>query len=198
MKLETVTAALLVGGASSRMGRDKARLELAGVANATRLAALLDGLFAEVLLVGGEPPADAPGRRVPDVDGPRCALRGVVSALAFARAERVLLLATDLPLVTPELLLGLVAWPEGDAVLPRDARGPQPLCGVYRREPALAAARSRLAAERLALAGWLEELEVRVLPDDVLSSLDPEGVTMSNLNTPDDLPDAERRLAGSG
>src|SRR5262245_57302483 len=107
------------------MGRDKARVEIAGEAAATRLARQLDALCEELLLVGGDPPAAAPGRRVADVEGPRCALRGLVGALAAARAERVLVLATDLPLASDALLLGLIAWPEADVVAPSDAEGPQ-------------------------------------------------------------------------
>jgi molybdopterin-guanine dinucleotide biosynthesis protein A len=197
-RLANVSAALLVGGAASRMGEDKAHLQLDGVALASRLAGLLCGLFEDVLLVGGDPPPEARGRRVADVPGPRCALRGAVSALEAGRQERLLLLATDLPLVSPDLLLALVAWPEADAVVARDARGRQPLCAVYRRAPALAVARERLAKERLALAGWLDALDVHELPDDVLASLDPDGSALSNLNTPEDLAAAERRLSAPG
>jgi molybdopterin-guanine dinucleotide biosynthesis protein A len=192
-----VSGALLVGGTSQRMGRDKAHVALAGEAVATRLARLLAELCEEVLLVGGDPPADAPGRRVPDVEGPRCALRGLASALAAAHTERVLVLATDLPFVSEALLLALVAWPEADVVLPRDPGGSQPLCAVYRREPALRAASRRLAAgERLALHELLAELEVRTLPQDVLAALDPDGSALSNLNTPEDLARARARVAG--
>ncbi len=196
MKLETVTAALLVGGASSRMGRDKARLELAGVANATRLAALLDGLFAEVLLVGGEPPADAPGRRVPDVDGPQCALRGLVGALEAAPTERLLVVATDLPLVSPALLLALLAAPDAEAVVPVPAEGVQPLCAVYRVAPALARARENLAAERLALRALLDGLDVFELDADTLAALDPDGHALVNLNTPEERATAEAVIGG--
>lgn len=197
-RLANVSAALLVGGASARMGRDKARVELLGLANATRIAELLEALFDDLLLVGGDPPAEAPGRRVADRPGPRCALRGVTSALESAREERVLIVATDLPLVTPDLLLALVAWPETDAVVTRDARGRQPLCGVYRRAPALAAARARLDAESLALSGWLDALTVHELPADVRAAVDPEGTALSNLNEPGDLPEAEARLRARG
>jgi molybdopterin-guanine dinucleotide biosynthesis protein A len=197
-RLANVSAAVLVGGASSRMGRDKARLPFRGVAMATRLAGHLERQFEELLLVGGDPPPEAPGRRVADVEGPRCALRGVVTALAHATAERVLIVATDLPLLEPPLLLGLVAWPESDAVLARDDRGPQPLCGVYRRETALAAARECLASERLALAAWLDALQVDVLPEDVQRRLDPTGRALSNLNEPEDLARAEALLGDRG
>jgi molybdopterin-guanine dinucleotide biosynthesis protein A len=127
---------------------------------------------------------------VPDVAGPPCALRGVASALEAAREERVLLLATDLPRLAPDLLLALFAWPEADAVVARDARGAQPLCGVYRRTPALVAARERLAGGRLALAGWLDALEVAELPPDVQRAFDPEGTSLVNVNTPEDLAEA--------
>lgn len=187
-----MSGALLVGGASQRMGRDKAHVALAGEAVATRLARRLAALCQEVLLVGGDPPVAAAGRRVPDLEGPRCALRGLVSALDAARTERVLVVATDLPFVSEALLLALVAWPEADAVLPRDTAGPQPLCAVYRREPVLRTASRRLAAgERLALHDLLAEIEVRELPPDVLAAVDPAGTALTNVNTPAELARAE-------
>lgn len=186
-RLGNVAAALLLGGASSRMGADKAQLELEGEPVATRLARLLSALCEDVLLVGGAPPASAPGRRVADPDGPRCALRGLVGALAAARAERVLVLATDLVGVTPDLLLALVAAPEADVVAPRTPAGPEPLCALYRREPVLAEARRRLAAGPLALHALLAALSVGWLEGEDLRTLDRSGRALANVNTPEDL-----------
>lgn len=186
-RLANIAAALLLGGASSRMGADKAQLELDGEPVATRLATLLSALCEEVLLVGGAPPDSAPGRRVADPDGPRSALRGLVGALAAARAERVLVVATDLVGVTPDLLLALVAAPEADVVAPRTPGGPEPLCALYRREPALAEARRRLAAGQLALHALLGALSVRWLEGDDLRALDRSGRALANVNTPEDL-----------
>ncbi len=186
-RLVEVSGALLLGGASSRMGRDKAHLPFEGRPLAVRAASLLDSLFEEVLLVGGEPPADAPGRRIADGPGPRCPLRGVVAALEATRAERVLLLATDLPRVPPELLLGLLAWPPADAVVPRAEGRLQPLCALYRREPALAEARRRLADGRLRLLDWLEALAPSVIEGADLAVLDPSGQALANVNTPEDV-----------
>ena len=69
--LGNVTGALLLGGESTRMGRDKARLEWRGETLSTRAARLLAGLFSETLLVGGDPEQVAPGRRISD---PPCKL----------------------------------------------------------------------------------------------------------------------------
>ena len=186
-RFANVSAALLLGGASERMGSDKAQLELAGAPAAARLAERLACLCEEVLLVGGSPPAGAEGRHVPDPNGPRCALRGLVGALEAARAERVLVLATDLFGVTPELLLALIAAPDADVVAPRTERGPEALCALYRREPALREARARLAAGRLALHELLGALSVYWLEGEDLGVLGAPGRMLANLNTPEEL-----------
>lgn len=176
------------------MGADKAHLEVAGVPAATRAAQLLDSLFEEVLLVGGRPPSDAPGRAVVDPPGPSCALRGLVAALDSAGATRVLVLATDLPFVAADLLLGLVAWPDADAVVPRQGGRFHPLCALYRRQVTLERARARLAARELALHGLLEELDIEPFEGPDLEALDPRGEQLWNANTPADWQRIRERL----
>jgi molybdopterin-guanine dinucleotide biosynthesis protein A len=183
-RIANVSAALLLGGASERMGADKARLEIAGGAAAVVLARRLASLFEEVLLVGGAPPAEAEGRRVTDTGGPRSALRGLVTALEAAQGERVLVLATDLLGVSPDLLLALVAAPVADVVAPRSARGAEPLCALYTREPSLGEARRRLAAGQLALHELLAALRVEWLEGDDLAAV---AADLTNVNTPAEL-----------
>jgi molybdenum cofactor guanylyltransferase len=132
---------------------------------------------------------------VADGEGPRCALRGVVAALAAARAPRVLVVATDLVALTPDLVLGLVAAPEADAVVPRTDGHLQPLCALYRREVALGAARAQLAAGRLALQSLLDALQLEVLEGDDLAALDPGGMALVGANTPNALQRLEAHLA---
>lgn len=193
-RLATVAGAVLTGGASTRMGRDKARATIGGIAAAARVAAVLDGICEDVLLVGGDPPPDAPGRRIPDPEGPRCALRGLVTALEAASAERVLVVATDLPLVTPDLLLALVAWPAADAVVPVRDGYAQPLCALYRREAVLPVARARYGDGELALRGLLEAVETARLERDALQEIDPDGMALANVNTQEELARVEAWL----
>jgi molybdopterin-guanine dinucleotide biosynthesis protein A len=197
-RLATIAGAVLLGGASERMGTDKATLPVGGVAGATRVARLLAGLFEEVLLVGGAAPEGAPGRRVPDEPGPRCPLRGLVSALAGARAPRVLVVATDLPLLGADLVLALVAWPEAAAVVPRTPDGPHPLCALYARETVLPVARAELAAGRLGLGPVLAAVGTSWLEGEVLRLVDPQGMALFNANRPEDLARAEALLAAAG
>ena len=196
--LATVSAVVLTGGASQRMGSDKAHVDFDGISAAERIVRLLAGLVSDVLIVGGSPPAAAlaaGARPVADVAGPQCSLRGLVSALAAARSDRVLVVATDLPLLTPDLLLALVAWPEADAVVPRDANGRHALCALYHREPVLAVARERLERGDLALGGLLDAIDTSYLEGEALLRLDPEGAALTNVNTPDDLAAARERHA---
>lgn len=193
-----IAGALLLGGASERMGADKAALEVAGEAAARRTARLLASLFEDVLLVGGEPPAGTPGRRVADPAGPRCALRGLVGALEAARAPRVLVVATDLPGLTADLLLALVALPEADVVVPRSPGGGlEPLCALYHRDRVLPLARARLGAGELALHALLGELRATTLAGSALAAFDPDGAALANANTPEDWARARARLEGA-
>jgi molybdopterin-guanine dinucleotide biosynthesis protein A len=180
------------------MGRDKARLPLQGVTAAVHLASMLADLFEEVLLVGGDPPGGATGRPVPDPEGPRCALRGLVGALEAASQERILVVATDLLSLSPPLLLALLAWPEADAVVPRTEAKAHPLCALYRREPVRTVARRRLAAGQLSLAGLLEEIHASYLEGPDLQAVDPDGSALFNANTPEELEQLRERLRDRG
>jgi len=195
-RVSNVAGAVLVGGASSRMGTDKAHCEVEGVPFATHIAQLLSRFFVEVLLVGGDPPPDAPGRRVADAEGPQSSLRGLVSALQGATTERVLVVATDMPLVSAELLLALTAWPEHDAVVPRYEGQAHPLCAIYRREPTLAVARERLAAGELRLRGVLDRLDTVYFEAEDLLAVDPGALALVNVNTPEELSELGSKIVG--
>jgi molybdopterin-guanine dinucleotide biosynthesis protein A len=135
--------AVLTGGASRRMGRDKTLLEVDGTPMGLRVAAALRAAgAAPVVAVGGDGPAlSALGLtwhadRHPG-EGP---LGGLLSAFAAVPgAELVVVLATDLPDVTAGAITALVAGIGGhDAALARrevddeDSGGLEPLCAVWR------------------------------------------------------------------
>jgi molybdopterin-guanine dinucleotide biosynthesis protein A len=106
--------------------------------------------------------------------------------LEAAESERLLLVATDMPMLTVELVLALVAWPEADVVLPRTDYGLQPLCAIYRRKSVLPCARRALEDNRLSLQGLLEEMKISVLGGDELLQVDSPGRALLNVNTPED------------
>ena len=183
-------AAVLAGGASRRMGRDKATLAVGGVELASLALAAAARVAHPVVLVA---PEGHPARRVaaPAVAdpglGPLAALAAALDALA---AEHVLVLAGDHPGLRVELLAHLVALAgEAEAVACR--RGPrlEPLVAVYERAPALAAARARLAgpAGSRSLTGLLADLGTLVVEEPEWRRLDPDGRSFVDLDDPADL-----------
>ncbi len=191
----TPTGVMLAGGASTRLGRDKALLEAAGETLAARAARKLAAVCREVLA------ADAGRALVPGVPSlPDAAARGPAAGiLAAARARPghpLLVLACDLPDVPVELLSAVVAAAESekssggkdraDWVVPRWSGRLEPLCALYYPK-ALAALARRAAVNRFALHELAEQagLAVRYLED--LSRFGAPQALFFNLNTPEDL-----------
>jgi molybdopterin-guanine dinucleotide biosynthesis protein A len=182
---------VLAGGASSRMGRDKAGLTLPGQTTGLSLPALAAQRLAEVcaevaaadggrgLLPGLPSLPDGPGR------GPAA---GILGAAAAYPDRWLLVLACDLPRVPVPLLAELArAVAEGiDWAVPRWSGGGEPLCALY-GPAALAALGRRVARGRFALHSLLgEELAVRVLEGEDLARFGEPGEIFLNLNTPED------------
>jgi molybdopterin-guanine dinucleotide biosynthesis protein A len=188
-------AAVLAGGASRRMGRDKATLAVGGVALAAGVLAAAAEVADPVVLVApeGHPARGLSPRVVTDPgEGPLAAL---AAALAALEADHVLVLAGDHPGLAVELLAQLVALaPGGEAVACR--RGPrlEPLVAVYRRAPALAAAPAPRAgpAGRRSLLGLLADLDTVVVEEPQWRTLDPGGRSFVDLDDPGDLAAWER------
>ncbi len=195
-RFANVAAAVLLGGRSLRMHRDKASSSIGGVRNDVRMTRIVSGLCHEVLLVGGDPPDELPGLRVEDPDGPACSLRGLVAGLAAAQAPRLLVVATDLPLLTLDLLLALVAWPEADVVVPQTLDGIHPLCAIYRKETVLPVALGRLERGALKLRDVLDAVDCSYFGPSELAVVDPSGTALTNVNTPEEAERVETILSG--
>jgi len=188
-------AAVLAGGASRRMGRDKATMAVGGAALASVVLAAAARVASPVVLVApeGHPARRLAARVVADPgQGPLAAL---AAALAALEAGQVLVLAGDHPGLRVELLAHLVRLaPRGEAVACR--RGPrlEPLVAVYQRAQALAAAEARLAAAAgdRSLLGLLAALDTVVVEEPEWRALDPGGRSFVDLDDPADLAAWER------
>lgn len=192
---------ILAGGASSRMGADKAHLRLGGATLVGRAAGALGEVARGVRVVSSKTDAGEFGLPVvPDLFEGRGALGGLHAALADASAEWAAVLSCDLPFVTGALItrLASLCGPEFDAVAPLQTDGrPQPLCALY------APARCRPALDEQMRAGELRprlllaRLRTRWVAPDEWADLPGAAHFFLNLNTPADYAAAERILGGS-
>src|SRR5207244_893039 len=91
-----------------------------------------------------------------------------------------------MPFVTGPLLARLAELcATADAAVPRDDRGPHPLCAAYRVSLA-ERFRECIDAGALSVGAALADCRVRDVGPDELTSFDPDGRALLNVNTPDD------------
>ncbi len=177
---------LLTGGASRRMGTDKATMVIDGETCARRVGRLLARVVSVALEVG-------PGHSgLPAVVEPRPG-NGPLVALAAAADELArtghhgpaLVLACDLPLLSEALLRLLATWPGDGTVIPVVAGRAQSLCA---RLSSTALADAPVVAEtgRCSLAALLERHPVTWLGQDAWGQVATEA-TFADVDTPDDL-----------
>ncbi|HTX15087.1 MAG TPA: molybdenum cofactor guanylyltransferase [Candidatus Baltobacteraceae bacterium] len=194
-----ISAFILAGGESSRMGRDKARLELGGMPLILRTARLVESVAGAPAIIGNPDAHRTLGLRVIPDDWPGAGpLGGIATALRAAPAPWNLIVATDLPYLTREWLEYLVARAlasRADAVVPMNAAGAEPMCAMYHRraEPSIRAALER--GTRKVTDGLLGILVETITPAE-WKRFDSEGLLFKNMNSPEDYEEARAKLGG--
>lgn len=192
----SLTGLVLAGGRSTRLGRDKATLEVAGEPLVVRVGRALASVCAEVLVASGDGSRldGLPWRQVADVVPDAGPLAGIVAALEVAGTPLVAVAAVDLPFVEPEVFVALAeSWDGGVAVLPEVDGRIQPLHAVW---ACAAAARLRAAVEAGARSpsALAVDLGARIVPASDLPRHARDGRFAWNLNRLEDLADLERLL----
>lgn len=162
-----VAGLLLTGGASRRMGTDKARLLVDGRSLAERAASVLSEVADPVIEVGPGHSGLPAVREDPPGSGPLAALGAGWAALSAAGHHgAVVVLAVDMPFVTPPLLRLLALRSGPPTAVPRCEGRPQPLCARFGAEAmeriaGLLASGERSLRALLAVVevGWVEREE---------------------------------------
>jgi molybdopterin-guanine dinucleotide biosynthesis protein A len=192
--MEQFDAFILAGGASSRMGTDKARLFLEGKTFIQRIAETLRHLGANVTVVG-QPSQDLGLRSVSDIHPKWGALGGIQAALANCQSEWAFIQACDLPFVTVALCERLREFrSRHDAVVPiQSDLIPQPLCAFYKVDPCLAQATRLIKAGQRRPLDLLQNVKTRWVEFGELEDLPEAQNFFVNINTPEDYYDASRK-----
>lgn len=200
----TCGAIIVCGGKSRRMGRPKAWLPFGSETLLQRVVRLVslgldEGPIAVVAAEGQELPELGPemivARDTQPGLGPLAAivegLRALPGGVRFAYVT-----GTDVPFLAPRWIGRLVELiGEADIAMPDVDGFDHPLASLYRRETVLPAAEGLLAAGRLRPVYLMELVEGRRVFAEELREVDPELLTLRNLNSPEDY---EAALADAG
>jgi len=196
-----LTAFILAGGKSTRMGADKAFVALDDRTLLSRALELARALTADVRIVGDPAKFARFAPVVADVF-PGCGpLGGIHAALRASQTDLNLILAVDVPFMSAELLQYLIRRARSSAAatvtVVRASGGWQPLCAVYRREFA-DAAEEALAAGRYKIDPLFAAQRTLVIEEDELRSVGFSPSMFRNLNTPEELAEASGEIESRG
>jgi molybdopterin-guanine dinucleotide biosynthesis protein A len=206
---ERITALILAGGRSSRMGRDKTWLELAGMPLVETTARRVMPLVDEFVFSTNDPERFEPlVKRLPlpahvvrDLTPGAGPLEGVAAGLGTASFDLVLVLAVDMPFVQLGLLSHMATLAAGyQAVVPNL---PDPATGGYMAEPlhayyrrgCLPSVSEHLQAGHRRVISFLNDVRTRWVSPEEIAAFDPDFISFRNLNTLEDWDFATRYFA---
>ena len=198
-----VSAIVLAGGLSRRLGRDKAVVPFDGIPLIGRVIGRLSYLTAETVVVvnsearAAELPLPHSARTAVDIYPDSGSLGGIYTGLSAAANDWGFVVACDMPFLNAGLIEYMLGLREGcDAVVPILDGYPEPTHAAYSRT-CLPHIERRLKAGQLKIAGFFDDVRVKYIPVSEIDVYDRDHLSFFNVNTPEDLARA-RRLAEDG
>ena len=192
------------GGESRRMGRSKATVPFCGRPLICRLIERLSPVADELIITTNEPKELAfLQERYPelgirfesDVINERGALPGLYTALRCARNPYVAVVACDMVLASPSLVVAEaleMTRTGADVVVPVNKHGFEPFHAIYRRSGCLPAVRAALNEGEKRAQVFFNQVNVCEFPQKKVLEAEPMGGCFMNANTPDELAALER------
>ena len=184
-----ISAVVLAGGKSQRLGMDKSLLHLDGEWLLQRILGQLATLSKDLVVVAND------GKKleslqvpvVPDARPGMGPLGGIYSGLQAMHCERGLFVACDMPLLNLPLLRYMVQLSPGfDVVIPRVADETEPLHAIYSKACLRPIADVMDRGQRRVI-HFFDRVRVRYVEQDEIEVFDPEHLSFFNINTSADL-----------
>lgn len=192
-----LTLVIQAGGESRRMGQDKGLVPFLGRPLIQRVIARLQPVADEVIVTTNKPEdyRFLGLSLFPDLVSGRGALGGLYTAIASAAQPLVAVVACDMPFACADLLAAqrdaLLAGGE-DIAIPHLEGGLEPFHAVYRRETCLPHIKDAIEADKWRVDAWFSQVKVRLFRENELKRYDAALRCFENVNTPEELAEAEQ------
>jgi len=195
--MDQIEAFILAGGASSRMGTDKSQLLINEKTLTQHIANTLFQVTDSVTLVGHDVD-DTRLKVAKDVYPGWGALGGLHAALNACTTQWAMIIACDLPFVTPALFVQMDnkrQEQDCEAVVPiQPDNRPQPLCALYRVNPCLTIAGELIENGKRRPLDLIDRVNTRWVAYSELEELEQAEKFFVNINTPADYYEATRTM----
>ena len=185
-----MTGIILAGGKNTRMGVNKAFLEINGTRMIDKTMDIYSRLFSEILIVTNDPLPYlefTSAAIVTDIYKNKGPLGGIYTGLFYSKNPYVFVSACDMPYLNGdfiEYLAGLTG--KHDVIVPELAEGYQPLHAVYSRN-CLPSIKRLLMLDKLKVTGFYRDMRVLGVSEEQILPFNKNGRLFQNLNTPQDV-----------
>ncbi|MCK4911418.1 MAG: molybdenum cofactor guanylyltransferase [Thermodesulfovibrionales bacterium] len=198
-----MTSVILAGGENNRYPTPKAFIEVDGVPIISRTLDILRKAAGPDVVISTNEPDLYSHLGVPLIGdtvkgaGP---MGGIVSVLEATGASELFVAACDMPFIKAEVVQYILDNRDKGGKLATvammDGR-PHPLLAVY-TSSLLGGMRERLATGRRSLTGMIQDMGAKMLKEEELRRIDPEGLSFANVNTPEDYEKIIARASETG
>ncbi|HHG84360.1 MAG TPA: molybdenum cofactor guanylyltransferase [Bacteroidetes bacterium] len=187
---EAITGILLSGGNSRRMGRDKALLPYQGSTLLGHAATLLASVCTPIFIISTNPKHQTPiSSTFADTYPNHGPLGGIFTGLKAAQTKWALVLACDMPRITPDFLGSLCAlppqYPAADLIIFQENDRLQPLCALFSKS-SLDLIAEAIALNSLSVNKIIQKLHTEIVPANANFAGWFPGI-FDNWNRPEDL-----------
>lgn len=185
-----ITGIILSGGRNTRMGVNKAFLEIGPSRMMDQTLDIFRRLFSEILIVTNDPLSylefdDA--AVVTDIYKGKGPLGGIYTGLFYAKNPLVFACPCDMPYLNEDFIAFMIKQAgKHDVIVPELPEGYQPLHAIYSKN-CLPSIKRLLIMDKLKITGFYRDMRVATVGEEQIRPFNPDGRLFSNLNTPEDL-----------
>lgn len=196
MKLRNdIVGVILAGGKSSRMGKDKALLDLNGKSFIQHIAEELQKVFTKVIIVSDHSKPykflDLP--MYEDIFKGCGPLAGIHSAFIHSNSDRIFVVSTDMPLINTSTIQHLLDCSSiGDVIIYSIRNTIQPLFGIYNRN-CFSLLENHLIRKQYSVVKFIQSIHSNIIPGSSVLRFDISQVLI-NINTTEDYNSIDRNL----
>jgi molybdopterin-guanine dinucleotide biosynthesis protein A len=185
----SITGIILSGGKSSRMGLNKAFIEIDGVPIISRIHGLFKELFQEIIIVTNEKElfGQFDANIFSDLLPNRGVLGGLYTGLFFSSFPHSFCVASDMPFLKESVIKYLMnSIDHFDVIVPKAEDGLQPLHAIYSKG-CLKPMREIIGKGKYKVIDFYPMVKIKIIEQHEFRSLDPTGESFINVNTPEEL-----------
>ena len=193
-----VTCIILAGGASRRMGRDKAFIQIEGIRLLDYVYRKCRELFSEIIIVTNQPQqfVDYQTPVVPDEIPGIGSIGGLYTGLRRASNYYSFCVACDMPFLKPELIARIIEKrSNSDIVIPKTRAGLEPLHALYSKR-CIEPLKKYIEKGDLKISNILVEVKVQYCSEEEIKKVDPSLLSFMNVNTKKELFKIQQMVKG--